>query len=326
MFDKVIKYYEEKKIEKSKTEIMIITLNNYIDFLKLNNYDISNPDQLDEFISLNIKNTTNTLEKLLALARYFYLEEFQEQYVHMTQYFGVLDVIENIQDRIKTYASEESANKIFGDLKMYDLGTSPKDITKFTEKLINNIESHLSCTQIGKCLAGNNHNVSKDNFLREKEIYERSLSLDDYLADLHDRKVQELELHLKENRVWFEQIITQDVVDYVKENQEILSAVRVNDKLYITKIPYDTNAYLQSKTIKEKAYYACHCPFARESTLQDDVSISPNWCYCSGGFQKYMFDVIFEKDLEVKVLKTALGNDGICQFEIDIKDVDYKKK
>ena len=41
-------------------------------------------------------------------------------------------------------------------------------------------------------------------------------SLDEYLKQRHARKVAELQEHLRHpEKVWFEQIITQDVVDFV---------------------------------------------------------------------------------------------------------------
>jgi hypothetical protein len=70
---------------------------------------------------------------------------------------------------------------------------------------------------------------------------------------------------MKQNRVWFEQSITPEVLDFVKGNQEVLSARLIDDKLYVTKIPYDTKAYLEAKTDDMKKYYGCHCPFAREA-------------------------------------------------------------
>ncbi len=100
----------------------------------------------------------------------------------------------------------------------------------------------------------------------EKEFYENSESLDEYLKERHKRKVEELKRYCDSNRVWFEQIITQDVVDFVSSNQEILSAVRECNKLYVTKIPYDAVNYLKEDNKDKKIYYACHCLCKRKHT------------------------------------------------------------
>ena len=70
---------------------------------------------------------------------------------------------------------------------------------------------------------------------------------------------------MDQNKVWFEQIITKEAIDFVKNNQEILSGVLVNEKLYVTKIPYDIKNFLEVNDPILKKYYACHCTFVREN-------------------------------------------------------------
>jgi hypothetical protein len=106
------------------------------------------------------------------------------------------------------------------------------------------------------------------------------------------------------------------VIEYVKGNQEILSAVRRGNYLYVTKIPYDPGKWLEEDDPVRKRYLACHCPLARESILSGDVKIPGDWCYCSGGFQKRMFDVLFNEFTEVELLESVLAGDDRCRFRI----------
>jgi len=46
--------------------------------------------------------------------------------------------------------------------------------------------------------------------------------------------------------------------------------------------------------------------------------MSYKWCYCSGGFAKFPFEVIFDRELTVKVISSPLKGDNICRFAIDI--------
>ena len=156
----------------------------------------------------------------------------------------------------------------------------------------------------------------KDN--QEKEYYKKAESLDIYLKERHERKVKELQEYCDENKVWYEQVITQEVVDFVKNNQEILSAVKKENTLYVTKIPYEPDKYLKESDLILKRYYACHCSFARESILsQEEVDFK--WCYCSAGYAKFPFEVILEKELDVQVLESPLKGDKICRFAISLK-------
>ena len=190
-------------------------------------------------------------------------------------------------------------------------------------KYLINILIKKTCDKI---LAGNNHRIPSDSFITEKNHYEESPSLEHYLEDRHERKVNELQEHLDQNKVWFEQIITPEAIDLVKGNQEILSGVIKDEKLYITKIPYDINNFLNAKDDILKGYFACHCTFVRENIKNKVVDIPKEWCNCSGGFAKYPFEVILDQPLNVKLLNTPLDGDRYCRFEIDLTNIEYKKK
>ncbi|MBN2604976.1 MAG: hypothetical protein JXR62_04045, partial [Bacilli bacterium] len=284
--DKLLKLYRDRGISDVVTNEAIRVLMMFDAYQKQQNCPEITLSLIDDFLRVFVQSQANNVEAILALARYFYLEGKNDLYIHMTKYLGGIGVIDSIKNRIETYASPEQSSAIFDDFNEPPIGTSPVDVVYYTEKLMKRIEKHLSMSEIKKCLAGNNHSVSKEPFLKEKEIYEQSNSLDEYLKDYHQRKILELTAHFEKGIVWYEQNITKRVLDFVKNNQEILSAKRVGNKLYMTKIPYDIEAYLDANTDIEKAYYACHCPFAREAVKKEDVNISSNWCYCSGGFEK----------------------------------------
>ena len=252
------------------------------------------------------------------MARYFYLINNQHVYIYFTKLLGGIGVIENIKKRMLEHTNEEVVDKVFNGLKKIPIGASPEEMPAYTKTLVNKIYACITEDTANKILAGNNHSIPKESLDPEKEFYKRSDSIEQYLAQRHIRKVNELQEYCDAKKVWFEQVITQPVVDYVKSNQEILSAVKHGNKLYVTKIPYDTEAYLNSSDDTNKKYHAFHCPFVREAILSG-LKIDSKWCYCSAGFAKYPFEVILEKELEVKVLESVLSGGDICRFEITLK-------
>jgi len=131
---------------------------------------------------------------------------------------------------------------------------------------------------------------------------------------------------LKENRIWFEQQITEPVVEFVRKNQEILSGVREGDKIYVTKIPYDPDRFLRERDPQKKRYYACHCPLARESLRSGPSDIPTLWCTCSAGFEKVMFDAIFGEPAEAEVLETVLSGSDLCRFSVTIPEKIRREK
>ncbi|MBI9009149.1 MAG: hypothetical protein JEZ05_03885 [Tenericutes bacterium] len=280
---------------------------------------------LDKLIVYLVQEEKNTVQSFVVMMRYFRVIDRKDLFIHLTKYTGMLGVIDNIIDRLEKLHGKEFAKQILGNYQAPYLGVSPYELPNYAKNLVELLEKNLKKEEVNKVLAGNNHGIPEKSLLPEKIEYENSKSLEEYLKGRHDRKILELEKHLKENTVWFEQIITKEVIDFVKSNQEVLSAKLVGDKLYVTKIPYDTLSYLNEIDKTRKRYFACHCPFAREAIKAGRPDLSKRFCYCSAGFAKYPFEVILGQNLDVSVIDTVLGENHLCQFVIDLKNVDFKR-
>ncbi len=310
--------------KRNHLEAQISSANRLLKWLeeKHGNLDEIDREKTDRMIESLVDEGKNTVENFLFVMRYYRMTKRHDIYIYLTRYTGFLDVFENILARLKERVNSEVYLKITNGFKIPVLGTKPTELPIHMSILMDRLKESLSDDEIAVVLAGNNHGLPEEMFLSEKAFYDAVPDLVSYLEDLHHRKVAELEEHLAQNKVWFEQAITQEVIDFVKSNQEILSARLVDDKLYVTKIPYDTLAYLQADSMDKKRYYGCHCPLAREAIGK----VPSLFCYCSGGFTKFPFDILFGKSLPVKSLETILGGSDICRFEIDLTDVEYKGK
>lgn len=268
------------------------------------------------YIQSLIKAETNSHETLLALARYFYLTDRSDLYVYFTSLLGGDGVVESIADRLAGLESRETAEALVGSVSKPPLGADPEEYPAFTRTLMIRLEENLPESTVRRALAGNHHQIPASAFDEEKEYYQNAASMDEYLAGQHTRQVAELQHFCDTNTVWYEQIITQEVVDFVAANPEIQSAVREGDTLFTTKIPYDPARYLAESDPVKKRYYACHCPFVREAILRGEADLSENWCYCSGGFVKYPYEVLLGRELDVELLQSALKGDPVCRFAI----------
>ena len=276
--------------------------------------------EIRSFIRLLIREKRNTLENLLALARYFYLTGRNEIYIYFTSLLGGLGVCENIAERLSEAQGADAAKRILLDLEHPPLGSEPADFPAFTKLLMERLEKNLPEETVQRVLAGNNHGIPAAAFDEDKELYLASASMEAYLAAHHERQVAELQRHCDENTVWYEQSISQEVVDFVASNQEIQSAVLKDGVLYTTKIPYDPVRYLAESDPVKKCYYACHCPFVREAIQNGFPVVSENWCYCSGGFVKYPYEVLLGRKLGVRLLQSVLRGDPVCRFAIDLTE------
>lgn len=300
---------------------MMVLLNNQIGL----DLDKINQGDLDQVIVYMVDKGINTVDNFVVLMRYFHVIDRKDLFIHLTKYTGMLGVMDNIIKRLTKLKGPERAKTIMGDYQVPYLGIHPSELPKYAKNMMDRLDGYLDIEEVEEVLAGNNHSLPVETQIPEKVFYEASESFSEYLKDRHNRKVAELKQHFDENKVWYEQIITQEVLDYVGSNQEILSGVIKDELLYITKIPYDTLSYLNAENEKDKKYYGCHCPFAREALKKGNMDISGRFCYCSAGFAKFPYEVILGQKLKIKVEKSILLGDDECRFVINLKNVDYKK-
>jgi hypothetical protein len=319
-------WYEKNKLSADDFTYAITTLEDFEIYLtehRLSNLDNLSIEDLDALIQYLVISNQNSVKNFVVLMRYFKMNGLHNHFIQLTKYTGAIGVVESILSKLSKVANPLVTKEIMDQAEPPVLGTDLHEITKFTKAFITLLEDKLSESELKLVLADNHHQIPKEAFIEEKVYYESAPTLEAYLMDLHARKVRELTDFYHAKKVWFEQEITEDVIEYVKSNQEIMSAVLKDEALYITKIPYDAKKYLHADTKSEQAYYLCHCPFAREA-LRHQETISKNWCYCSGGFTKFPFDIIFDQQLDIELLESALHLDGSCRFKIDLRHVSYK--
>ena len=118
---------------------------------------------------------------------------------------------------------------------------------------------------------------------------------------------------------FYGQEISDEVLAFVKENPEMLAPVRRGNKLYCMAFPCNMKAYLNATDEKMKRYHACHCPFAKESILSENV-VSSALCNCSLGHVINFTEAFMDRELEGKVVRSVLNGDLTCEYEIEIPD------
>jgi hypothetical protein len=275
-------------------------------------------EDLKEYLALLVSRRENTKDRLLALARYFYSTDRNDLYIYFTSIMGGRDVLPSISERLESLVDEETKMRVFDGIEMPPLGSPPEGVPPVTRRLMERLQAELPPEVYRRVLAGNHHGIPLEAFDGLKKLYEESGSIDEFLKRRHERAITDLEEHLAEGKIWYEQEITPRVVDFVKGNQEVLGGVRHGDRIYITKIPFDPDAFLGEEDPVMKRYYACHCPYVRSSIIAEGPKVPSEWCYCSGGYTKLPFEVAFGEELEVELLESVLAGDPRCRFALKI--------
>lgn len=142
-------------------------------------------------------------------------------------------------------------------------------------------------------------------------------NLDDFLnKHLNDELNHFIELN-SEKKDFYGQEISDEVLAFIKENPKMLAPVREGNKLYCMAFPCNMKEYLNAANEKMKRYHACHCPFAKESILSENV-VSPTLCNCSLGHVMNFTEAFMGRKLEGKVVRSVLNGDLTCEYEIEI--------
>ena len=275
-------------------------------------------EDLKSYIATLMEAGENTDERLLAITRYLHLTKKNEIYSHMAAVLGGRGVYDSISDRLGKIAGKKKQRQVFRGFKQPPLGSTPETYPRCTRDLLVRLNLALTPEQIRQTLAGNHHRIPAEEYTDMKKRYEAAKTMDEFLAGEHKRLVKELEGAMKSGRFWYEQEITPDVIEFVKNDQKIQNGVLEGDVVIKTKIPFNPKLWLTERDPKMKRYYACHCQLARSSILDGDSKRLEGFCYCSAGYEKNSLEVVLGVPLEVEVLESVLAGDDVCKFAIKI--------
>ncbi len=313
-------YLKGRKLGTEQSEFAVSTVKEFEEYLenKGTAFESADMDRLKDYLSLLIDTDKNSMDRLVAIARYCSFAKKNDYYVYFTSILNARDVLPGIGERLASIAGEEVRRRVFDSFELPPLGVPPDDYPKLTERIVSRLKAELPAATCREVLTFNYHGVPTEAFKEKKERFEKARSIDEYLKEEHKRFVEELTRFMEDRRIWYEQEITPEVVEFVKSNQEIQTGVRHENKIYVRKIPYAPKKYFEEKNPALKRYYACHCPLARTAIRDGRPRIPAVFCYCSGGFEKLSFDVIFDQPVEIELLESVLKGDTKCRFAIII--------
>lgn len=277
----------------------------------------SGVDDFRLYVQKLIKDEHNTEDRLVDFSRFIQFLNLKEPWIYFASILGGRTILPSIRDRLAQIAGIETSDEVFSKVKAPPLGSPPSAYCDATSRLMKRIMK-LDPGVYRRVLAGNHHRVPEVNFEKHREWLREEGNIDAYLKRVRREAVADLERHLREGKVWYEQVITPEVVEYVRGNQELLSGVRKGKWIYNTKFPYSPREYLVERDPLMKRYYMCYCPLAREAILSGEPEIPMDWCYCSVGFGKLRYDVIFGTDTDAEVLESVIGGSNRCKFRIRI--------
>lgn len=274
-------------------------------------------EMLEDYISALILTGQNAVERLVAITRYLHLVENFPAYLHMLGLIGGREVLPSIAERTAELAGEAARDAIFADLPIPPAGSPQEAYPETIAAMLDRFSAHVDGDATKRILAGNHHRVPREFFLKYRQTY-LDHGIDAALAERHADLLAQLTEHVGTGKPWYEQVITPQVLEHVRANPEIQAGVRDGEWIYVSKIPYMSPEFFSATDPTMRRYYQCHCTLARASIIDRSPEVDPLFCYCSAGYEKLAFDVIFDQPVEVEILETALAGDERCRFRIRI--------
>ncbi len=310
-------------LKESSIRSHILVVKDFERFLetKGNSKDFAGASERDvnEFVSELVGKGSVDTETLLGLVRYSRFCRNDEATVALLVLLDS-DLLQIMKGSFKEEFGEEVHDKVLGGFIAPALGTPASLIPRSTGDFMKRLESGVGVEETKRFLVKRcPHTSPPEHYSEERELFLASKDIDDYLAKRRLMFIEELEGHMREGTLFYNQRIDSKVIDFVKRSPEVGVGERRGKVIYHTKIPYMTIEYLDDKDPKLKRYHYCHCPLAREAILSGE-EVSRNLCYCSGGYCKRPYEIAFARPLKVEVTKSALWGDVTCQFAIEVPE------
>lgn len=272
------------------------------------------------FVDQLISEGGNSYDNLVALARYGYFCKNNALYVAILELLDGEEAFSGLYRKAGEVVGAERRAEIFGEVEAPPLGTSSQKKADLTRAVMERLDHLVDAETQARIFSDSFRDLPDTHYEKDKQKYWEIYDFDRYLEAKRAEFIALLEQILAEGRLFFSQEITQEVIDFVRADPEISQGVRKGNILYVTKIPYMTKQYLEEVDPEMKRYYACHCPWARESLRNGETPVSAKFCQCSAGFHKKSWEVIFGKPLQADVLESVLNGDLRCRFAIHLPE------
>jgi hypothetical protein len=268
------------------------------------------------FSELLMQEGQNTEDNYFALARYGRFMKNNDLYVAVLELLDGAEAQANLHRRVGEVFGQEVRDEVFAGIGVSPLGLPLSEKPRYMHPVVERLEDRIGEEECRRLLSAGLRDLPDEYYRGERRKYRKAKDIDEYLSKKHQAFVRRLKKCQRDGQLFFAQEITDAVVALVQSDPEIESGRREGNVVYVSKIPYMAKQYLVETDPVLKRYYACHCPWVREAIKSGVVRLAETFCYCSGGYHKKPWEVIFRRALGVTVLESVLRGDSRCRFAI----------
>jgi hypothetical protein len=259
----------------------------------------------------------NSEENFLTLARYGLFIQNNAVFVALVESLDGGEAQENLYKRVAEKYGAALRDEIFAGIGVAPFGLPTPEKPRTMQPVIERLEKALGAEACRALIADSLRDLPDEDYAKDRELYQSSHNVDEYLAQRKQRFIEQLEACQREGHLFFAQEITPEVLDFVRSQPEMGGGRRIGNIVYETKIPYLTREYLAEPDPTLKRYYYCHCPWAREA-VKSGEQVAPIFCNCSAGFHKKPWEAALGQKIQVEVLESVLKGADRCRFAIHL--------
>lgn len=315
-------YLESRQIQAELIEQHISTVERLEDYLSEQQPPLSLAQMRGEIIGAYIENLAaqgaDSYDQLLAMARYAYFSQNLPAYQTVLELLDGAEAMGNLHRRVGEVLGTAQRDVLYKDLPLPTLGTSSKDKASLMRTLMERLEQTVNDADCTELFASSLRDLPDAWYEADKKRFQDVGDINRYLDWKRQDFIANLERLRDTGQLFFNQPITDEVIEFVRTDPEISVGVLQGNTLYVTKIPYLAQKYLDESDPQKKRYLYCHCPWARESLRQAEGPVPGRFCQCSAGYHKKSWELIFEQPLKADVLESVLQGDLRCRFAIHL--------
>jgi hypothetical protein len=282
---------------------------------------------VEQFARQLIVEGRNTLENFSWLCGYTHWLRQRQLYVALIELLDCHNALEVLAEKIEAAHGPEVKERIFREA-LPPLGANEQERCAYTRSLMARLAQEINSEDMRAAWFQVQHGIPAEAWrksdLADQEKYRQCGDIDKFF-DLkrQERNALLTRLH-DEDKLWYTVAITDEVLEFAKNDPEMEVGRRAGNTIYISKIPYNAVRYLQTTDPRLKRYYACHCPLVREAILNDQP-ISPEVCDCSLGHASHSVAGL-GLELKGEVLESAVKGDLRCRFVFYLPNAKNSKK
>jgi hypothetical protein len=281
--------------------------------------ETASSEEVHRFSKILIDEGINSWTSYVALTRYGYFIKNMDLYLAVLELLDGAEVMDVLYDRLGEFVGEEKRDEVLSKENLPPLGLPSSEKVDVTREVMKKMGDFLDSETCKKTLAAVAHGLPRDFRKEEREKYLNSENINDYLRKKRESVMELLQNHRDEGTLFYNQEITDEVLDFLRKRPDVLVGERRGDLIYHTKIPYMTKEYLEETDERMKRFYACHCAWARES-IKTEEEVTSTFCYCSAGYTKMPWEAALDQPLEVEMVKSALKGDLECSFIVHLPE------